>query len=62
MNPCCVTGCDEKDARHERVFTLSANGWGEIETTSHFCCVHVDRLNSDEKPILDLRVHGEERA
>jgi hypothetical protein len=59
---CCVPGCDS-DAFHTQTFTIAVGGWGgEIETSSHFCCAHFDRLLTEKEPFLDLTVIGVERV
>lgn len=60
---CFTEGCS-KVAAHKRTFTV-AGGWGggggEIETTSWFCCEHVDMLDAEHVPVLDVRVVGRVR-
>lgn len=60
--PCCVRGCEAAFAPHTRTWTLSADGWGEIEVSADFCCAHLDQMEGHGKPIIDLTIAGVEHV
>jgi hypothetical protein len=64
IDTCCTDGC-ERPGIHRRTFTVSGvdpSTFGEIEAVAGFCCEHIDMLDSDLLPVLDLRVAATERT
>lgn len=61
LDRCCVEGC-ECAGTHQRTFTIAGLGFGEVEKTASFCCDHIDHLDSEDAPFLDLTVAGRIRA
>jgi hypothetical protein len=61
---CCTAGC-AKPGTHERDFYIRGvdpSVYGEVEVTATFCCEHIDMLDSDITPLLDLHVAATVRS
>jgi len=61
---CCVDGC-EKPGSHLRGFYIRGadpSVYGEVEVEAAFCCEHVDMLDSDITPLVDLHVSATVRT
>jgi hypothetical protein len=53
---CCVEACEESGT-HRKVFSIEADGWGDVEASAVFCCSHFDQL-LDGVTLLDLGIVG----